>query len=211
MTVMILPLPPAPRTDNVFFLATPEKLAQEESKPWVEGFNKHWTAFVTQRQKELKPHGQLFVNSLVYGDVPADFQIKESKFFATIAQELLTEVLTEHDLLDKLPSCLKTSVSMKPSHYTDVVNKLGSLQISSMNTYDVVDCFWQEYEKTKDSKVFGQKVAAYINGWWGHVLEGGLEYEGVDAETVKKVSNEVFQKRLPEFVSQKTDIYPEFY
>jgi hypothetical protein len=29
MTLMILPLPPSPRTDNIFFLATPEKLASE--------------------------------------------------------------------------------------------------------------------------------------------------------------------------------------
>lgn len=44
----------------------------------------------------------------------------------------------------------------------------------SSTAYDIVDCFYAEYEKTKDSRAFGQKVAAYIKGWWGFVLEGGL-------------------------------------
>lgn len=54
MTLMILPQAPTPRTDNVFFLATPEKLASEQGKEWVNGFNRHWTAFVTNRQRELR-------------------------------------------------------------------------------------------------------------------------------------------------------------
>lgn len=49
MTVMILPEAPSPRTDNLFFFSTPEKLASEEGKPWINAFTKHWTAFVTQR------------------------------------------------------------------------------------------------------------------------------------------------------------------
>lgn len=49
MTLMILPLPPTPRTDNVFFLSTPEKRASEQGREWVKGFNKHWTSFVTNR------------------------------------------------------------------------------------------------------------------------------------------------------------------
>jgi hypothetical protein len=57
MTLMILPLPPTPRTDNIFFLATPEKLKSDEGTEWVNGFNKHWTAFVTNRQKELREGG----------------------------------------------------------------------------------------------------------------------------------------------------------
>lgn len=44
----------------------------------------------------------------------------------------------------------------------------------SSTAYDIVDCFYAEYEKTKDSRAFGQKVSAYIKGWWGFVLEGGL-------------------------------------
>lgn len=54
------------------------------------------------------------------------------------------------------------------------------LQVVSSNAYDIVDYFYDEYEKTRDAEMFGQKVAAYIKGWWGHVLEGGLAYEGVD-------------------------------
>jgi hypothetical protein len=57
MTLMILPLAPTARTDNIFFLSTPEKLQSEEGKAWVAGFTKHWTAFVTNRQKELRESG----------------------------------------------------------------------------------------------------------------------------------------------------------
>ena len=57
MTLMILPLPPSPRTDNIFFLATPEKLNSDQGVEWVKGFNKHWTAFVTNRQRELRENG----------------------------------------------------------------------------------------------------------------------------------------------------------
>ena len=79
------------------------------------------------------------------------------------------------------------------------------------NSYDIVDCFWAEYDKTKDSREFGAKVAAYIKGWWGHVLEGGLAYEGVDASIIKQVSREFFDLALPKFASERTDIYPEYF
>jgi len=46
---MILPQAPTPRTDNVFFLATPEKLQSEQGRDWVSGFTRHWTAFATNR------------------------------------------------------------------------------------------------------------------------------------------------------------------
>lgn len=68
MTLMILPQAPTARTDNVFFLATPEKLQSEQGKEWVAGFNKHWTAFVTNRQKELRENGQLFITALIYDE-----------------------------------------------------------------------------------------------------------------------------------------------
>jgi len=57
MTIMILPSPPTPRSDNVLFLATPEKMKTDEGKQWLAAFTKHWTSFLTQRQKELKTNG----------------------------------------------------------------------------------------------------------------------------------------------------------
>lgn len=80
----------------------------------------------------------------------------------------------------------------------------------SATPYDVVDCFASEYKVTKDSRVLGHKVANYIRGWWEHVLEGGLAYEGVDENTIKKVSLEVFDA-LPSFISERADVYPECY
>ena len=52
-------------------------------------------------------------------------------------------------------------------------------------------------------------MAAYIKGWWGHVLEGGLAYEGVDPQLVKTISREFFDNALPKFTSERTHIYPE--
>jgi hypothetical protein len=74
-----------------------------------------------------------------------------------------------------------------------------------------VDYFYAEYEKTKDSRTFGQKVANYIKGWWGHVLEGGLAYEGVDKDIIRNVSHDFFDIELPKFVSERTHIYPEYF
>lgn len=85
------------------------------------------------------------------------------------------------------------------------------LQVVTSNCYDIVDCFYAEYEKTKDSRQFGSKVAAYIKGWWSHVLEGGLVFEGVDNSIIKNVQREFFDLALPKFVSERTDIYPPYF
>ena len=53
-------------------------------------------------------------------------------------------------------------------------------------------------------------MAQYIRGWWEHVLEGGLAYEGVDQDLIKKVSTEVFET-LPGFIADRADVYPEYY
>lgn len=82
---------------------------------------------------------------------------------------------------------------MFKSHYTNVCDGMSEkLSVVSSNVYDIPDYFYSEYEKNKDSREFGQKVSAYIKGWWGHVLEGGLAYEGVDASTIRTVSTEFF-------------------
>lgn len=54
-------------------------------------------------------------------------------------------------------------------------------------------------------------MSAYIKGWWGHVLEGGLKYEQVDEAIIKNVLHDVFDNELPVFVSKRTETYPEFY
>jgi len=83
-----------------------------------------------------------------------------------------------------MPSTLKTSVSMLKRHYTEVCDQQG-IHVVSAKAYDVVDCFAQEYKMTKDSRVLGHKVTQYIRGWWEHVLEGGLDYEGVEPKIAK--------------------------
>ena len=125
---------------------------------------------------------------------------------------MLTDVLNKYGLLDKMPSTLKTSVSMLKRHYTDICESMSDkLTVSNATSYDVADCFYEEYSRTRDSRQLGQKVTAYIKGWWGHVLEGGLKYEQVDESTIKKVLSDVFDKELPIFVSKRTEIYPEYY
>jgi hypothetical protein len=42
-------------------------------------------------------------------------------------------------------------------------------------------------------------------------LEGGLAYEGVDPVVIKEVSRELFDKALPTFISERADVYPEYY
>ena len=108
-----------------------------------------------------------------------------------------------------MPSTLKTSVSMLKRHYTDVCHEQG-IHVVSAKPYDVIDCFAHEYKLTKDSRVLGQKVANYIRGWFEHVLEGGLAYEGVQDSIIKQVSKDVFDA-LPSFISERADVYPEYY
>ena len=50
-----------------------------------------------------------------------------------------------------------------------------------------------------------------MKGWWGDVLEGGLIQQGIDRDTVKKVSREFFDELLPPFVIDNIETYPEFY
>ncbi len=165
---------------------------------------------MTNRQKELRENGKLFITALIYDEPPLPYQLKESKFFQDIASICLKGILKKHNLEDKMPSTLKTSVSMLKRHYTEVCDREG-IHVVSAKAYDVVDCFAQEYKRTQDSRVFGKKVAQYIRGWWEHVLEGGLAYEGVDQQTISKVSKEVFDDALPSFIGERADVYPEYY
>ena len=145
MTLMILPLPPTPRTDNIFFLATPEKLKSDEGTAWVNGFNNHWTAFVTNRQKELREGGQLFITTLIYDEPILPYQVQESQFFKDVATLCLRNILRKYSLEDKMPSTLKTSVSMLKRHYTEVCEREG-IHVVSAKPYDVIDCFAHEYK-----------------------------------------------------------------
>lgn len=49
MTAHIIPKAPCPRTDNVFFLANEENIKTEWGKKWVEAFETHWSAFISNR------------------------------------------------------------------------------------------------------------------------------------------------------------------
>lgn len=140
MTLMILPQPPTPRTDNIFFLSSPEKLKSEEGQAWVAGFYKHWSSFVTNRMKELRENGQLFITALIWDEVPLQYQLHENSFFQDIAQICLKGILEKYNVVDKLPATLKTSVSMLKKHYTDVCEKEG-IHVVQAKSYDVVDCF----------------------------------------------------------------------
>jgi hypothetical protein len=145
MTLMILPLPPTPRTDNVFFLCTQENLTSDMGQEWIKGFTKHWTAFVTNRQRELRVNGQLFITALIYDDPILPYQAREAQFFKEVASICLRDILAKHKLEDKMPSTLKTSVSMLKRHYTEVCEREG-IHVVSAKSYDVVDCFAQEYK-----------------------------------------------------------------
>lgn len=101
---------------------------------------------------------------------------------------------------------------MLKTHYTDVCDKMNDkLNVVKASSYDVVDIFHDEYLRTRDSRVFGYKVTAYIKGWWKYVVEGGLAYEGVDESIIKEVSRDLFDIALPTFVSERADVYPENY
>ena len=63
------------------------------------------------------------MTALIYDDPILPYQQKESKFFEDIASICLKDILKRYKLEDKLPSTLKTSVSMLKRHYTDVCDK----------------------------------------------------------------------------------------
>ena len=70
---------------------------------------------------------------------------------------------------------MKTSVSMFKSHYAEVCEGLSDkLNVLSLNSYDVVDIFYRDYEITLDKNALGKGVTSYMKGWWCDVLEGGL-------------------------------------
>lgn len=211
---MILPQAPAPMSDNVFFLATPELVQTDFGKQWVAGFKKHWAAFLGSRQKELRKHGLLFVTVIVNQDPILSYQEKEIEFFGDVAKILLRQVLDKYGVAEHAHACMKTTVSVNKQHYVDVCNEIGDkINLVSANCFDVVDIFHRDYiadPAKHDKAIFGQKVASYMKGWWGDVLEGGLLQQGVDKDTVKTISKEFFDQ-LPAFTSERPDRYPEFY
>ncbi len=142
-----------------------------------------------------------------------EYQVKESAFFGKVATVLLKGVLEKYNIAQHIHACMKTTVSVHKQHYLDVCEELGNSKINlvSANCYDVVDIFHRDLQETGDKAHFGQRVASYMKGWWGDVLEGGLLQQGVDRETVKKASREFFDELLPSFVTDNIDIYPEYY
>jgi hypothetical protein len=95
-----------------------------------------------------------------------------------VASICLKNIFCQYGLEDKMPSTLKTSVSMIKRHYKDVCEQQG-IHVVSAKAYDVVDCFAHEYKLTKDSRVLAHKFSNNIRGWYERVLESGLVCEGV--------------------------------
>lgn len=212
LTCMILPQAPAPLTDNVFFLATPENVKTEFGKQWVAGFKKHWASFLGSRQKELRKHGLLFVTVIINQDPLLSYQAKESEFFGEVASQLLKDVLTKYGIAEHAHACMKTTVSVLKQHYVEVCEEIGDkVNLVSAKDYDVIDIFHEEYKQTGDKKHFGQRVASYMKGWWGDVVVGGLLQQGVDKDTANAAAKEFFDDLLPGFVGERTERYPEFY
>ena len=108
---------------------------------------------------------------------------------------------------------MKTTVSVFKDHYLECCQELKEkINVVSSECYDVVDIFHRDYVKDGQDKVrFGTRVAQYMKGWWGDVLEGGLIQKGVDPSQAKEIQTKFFDELLPPFVSEQTDNYPEFY
>lgn len=212
MTANILPEAPVNLENNLFFLAAPETLASDWGKKWVAAFDKHWNTFVSQRSKELRSKGTLLVTVLIYDDPIISYERKEFDFFHAVTHTLLKEVLAKYNLSSSFFDVLKTSSSMLKSHYSAAHGPLkDKITEVSMTDFVIGDVFAEEYEKTGDAKVLGEKVANYMKGWWAGVMEGGLLSRGIDAKLAKEVVTDFFDEQLPAFVATKADIYPEKY
>lgn len=212
MTANILPDAPVALENNLFFLAAPETLESDWGKKWVKAFDEHWKKFVSARANELKSKGMLLVSVLIYDDPLLSYERKEFDFFHAVTHELLKKILAKHSLSHLFYDVLKTSSSMLKSHYSEAHATLkDKITEVSMTDYEINDVFADEYHKTKNAKLFGQKVANYIKGWWGGVMEGGLLNKGVDPNIAKEVVSDFFDNALPEFVATKTETYPEKY
>lgn len=68
LTVMIISCPPAPIVDNIFFVAQEVSPSHKEAKLWIEGIKKHFELFLQMRSKELKPHGVMFISTMVVNE-----------------------------------------------------------------------------------------------------------------------------------------------
>jgi hypothetical protein len=87
LTVMIISCPPAPLIDNIFFIAhEPTEAMTKESKLWIEGLKKHFELFLKMRAKELKPHGMMFISTMVVNEPELKpYQKQEREFYRRIA------------------------------------------------------------------------------------------------------------------------------
>lgn len=226
LTTMIISHAPAALTDNIFFVASNESVKSESGRLWVEALQKHFKLFLDMRIRELKPHGQLFISTMIINEPEMKpYQIKEKIFYEGIAQKVLPDVLQRNGIKaseETLSACMKTSAFGYSSHYLESIKKLeDKFQLIDSTAVDVPDIFYQIYLKEKTSGTdgylenFGTNVSKYIKGFWCDILEEGLTRhlsgDPFSSEYIKKASTELFDQVLPRYVQEHADLYPECY
>jgi hypothetical protein len=154
----------------------------------------------------------LLVTVLIYDDPLLSYSRKEFEFYRGVTHVCLKEVLDRFGLQSTIHDILRTSSSMLKSHYSaghaTLKDKITEV---SMTEYEVNDVFAEEYAKTRDAEVFGNKVAKYIKGWWGGIMEGSLINLGIENTLIKEVVTEFFENALPAYAATQAHEYPEKY
>jgi hypothetical protein len=148
---MIISHPPAPITDNIFFIASKDPEKSDHGKLWVDALKKHFSLFLEMRTKELRTHGQLFVSVMIMNEDHdlKEYQKKELEFYGKIARHLLPECLQRNGVKtseETIAACMKTTTFVFPSHYYAACHHVADkLTLVNSSIEDVPDLFYHVY------------------------------------------------------------------
>lgn len=140
-------------------------LAEAPDPLWKEQARRDWEAWVTHRQVELVPGGQV----VMVGSRADDQGLTGAEGLMEVVQACLAEVLPASEL-DGL--CIPTYYR----HREEWLAPLGrGMQVREAQELELDDIYWREFEQTGDRQRFAEQVVGFWKAAFGPPLLGNLD------------------------------------
>ncbi len=140
-------------------------LADVPDPLWKEQAARDWESWVTHRQVELVPGGQV----VMVGSRADDQGVTGAESLMEVVQTCLAEVLSASELAGL---CI-------PTYYRNRDEWLAPLgrgmQVRETHEIELDDIYWREFEQTRDRERFADQVVGFWKAAFGPPLLGNLE------------------------------------
>jgi SAM-dependent methyltransferase len=178
-----------------------------------------WSAFLTNRARELKPGGWLVVDmaaTVVDEAAPGGFATSGQPHFPilwAIAEEMVAEGLYDGALLGYflVPVYWRTLDELRAPLERDA--QLGeAFETVELTTETIPDPFIDDFERTGDAETYGTRWAAFLRAVIASVFHKGLSVPSSSNEAEAERLTEIFFDRLRDKLSNlagqvTTDFY----